>query len=319
MAVLVFDIGGTRTRAGLFDSHQSALLRSVSAATPNHLDDPESSFEQLREQLLSLMRRLGDELVEAEAVTEVDVAFAGPIDPAGAVLAAPTIWGTRQRSPWALGEAVGRRWPGVRVRVINDVTAAGYRHLRSSDDDFCIVTVSSGIGNKVFAGGRPLVGRNGLGGELGHLRVDDSQSAPVCECGGRGHLGAISSGRGVLASARRLPVESGRAEGLTNGDLASAFRHEEPWAVSIVERGAAPLGWALAAMHLGLGVERFVLVGGFALALGDAYRRLVAAAADARCWAANGGWDRRVELGVNDDLSGLIGAGIAGRLQGGMA
>jgi glucokinase len=218
-------------------------------------------------------------------------------------------------SAYPLGQDIARRWPNARVRILNDVTAAGYRYLRSSDDDFCIVTVSSGIGNKVFANGRPLVGRNGLGGELGHLRVDDSEGAPVCECGGRGHLGAVASGRGVLAYARKHAPQGGCAEALTSSDLVAAFHREEPWATKIVEHGAAPLGWALAAMHLGLGIERFVLVGGFALALGDAYRHLVARAADARCWDAPGGWDSRVELGVNDDFSGLIGAGIAGMVR----
>jgi glucokinase len=313
MAILVFDIGGTRTRAGLFDASHSTLIRSVNEATPNHLDLPESSFEQLRQQLVSLMRRLGAELAEPETVTEVDVAFAGPIDPAGDVLAAPTIWGTRLTSPYPLSEDLARGWPNARVKIINDVTAAGYRYLRSSEDDFCIVTVSSGIGNKVFANGRALVGRNGLGGELGHLRVDDSESAPVCECGGRGHLGAVSSGRAVLAHARKHAPAS--AEALTSGDLVAAFRRNEPWAVKTIEHGAGPLGWALAAMHLGLGIERFVLVGGFALALGDSYRKLIAEAADARCWDGPGDWISRVELGVNDDFSGLIGAGIAGSLQ----
>ena len=312
MATLVFDVGGTTTRAGLFDFRHSSLIRSVSAGTPNHLGLPEASFERLREELLSLMRRLGDELAPSEAVTEIDVAFAGPIGPGGEVLAAPTLWGAHPGSPYPLRDDIARRWPNARVRIMNDVTAAGYRYLRSSDEDFCIVTVSSGIGNKVFANGRPLVGRNGLGGELGHLRVDDSESAPICECGGRGHLGAVSSGRAVLAYARKHAPERSCLEGLTSGDLVAAFRREDPWAVKIVERGAGPLGWALAAMHLGLGIERFVLVGGFALALGDAYRELVARAAGARCWDAPGGWDSRVELGVNDDFSGLIGAGIAG-------
>jgi predicted NBD/HSP70 family sugar kinase len=315
MATLVFDIGGTRTRVGLYDSRHSKIIRSASAATPNHLDLPELSFEGLRDGLLSLMRRLGDELVEQPAVREVDVAFAGPIDPAGNVLAAPTLWGARLTSPYPLGQDIARCWPNARVRILNDVTAAGYRYLRSSGDDFCIVTVSSGIGNKVFANGRPLVGRNGLGGELGHLRVDDSEGAPICECGGRGHLGAVSSGRAVLAYARKHAPQGSCIEGLTSGDLVAAFRREEPWAMRIVERGAGPLGWALAAMHLGLGIERFVLVGGFALALGDVYRQLVAGAANARCWDAPGGWDSRVELGVNDDLSGLIGAGIAGMVR----
>src|SRR5437762_9651069 len=275
MATLVFDIGGTRTRVGLYDSRHSKIVRSTAAATPNHLDLPEAPFERLRDGLLSLMGRLGDELVEQQTVREVDVAFAGPIDPAGNVLAAPTLWGARLTSPYPLGQDIARRWPNARVGILNDVTAAGYRYLRSSGDDFCIVTVSSGIGNKVFANGRPLVGKNGLGGELGHLRVDDSEGAPICECGGRGHLGAVSSGRAVLACARKA-----RSEALTSGDLVAAFHRNDLWAVRTIERGAGPLGWALAAMHLGVGIERFVLVGGFALALGERYRRLVAEAAD---------------------------------------
>jgi predicted NBD/HSP70 family sugar kinase len=304
---LVFDIGGTKTRAGLFDSGQSSLIRSVCAPTPNHLDFPSASFEELRERVVSSMHRLAGEIVEDRTVTQLSVAFAGPIDLAGNVLAAPTIWGSLQTSPHPLNEEIARRWPNARVALLNDVTAAGYRYKRSADDEFCIVTVSSGIGNKVFAGGRPLLGRNGAGGELGHLRVDDSEAAPRCECGGRGHLGAISSGRAVLDYARA----NGR-ERLTSGELAAAFLRGEPWAVEAVGHGAAPLGWALAAVHLGLGIERFILVGGFALALGEAYQRLVARAAAARCWDGAGDWTQRIELGVDDDLSGLIGAGIAG-------
>jgi glucokinase len=316
MAVLVFDLGGTRTRAGLFDPGHSALARSVSAATPNHLDFPQSPFEHLRDELLSSMERLAGDLVEPRMVTDLGVAFAGPIDSDGNVVAAPTLWGNRLTAPYALRDDIARRWPDARVRILNDVTAAGFRYLRSTEEEFCIVTVSSGIGNKIFAGGRPLVGPNGAGGELGHLRVDDSDDAPLCECGGRGHLGAVASGRGVLAYARKHVPDG---DHLTSGDLVAAFRRGEPWAVRMIERGAGPLGWALAAVHLGLGIERFVLFGGFALALGDAYRRLVAAAANARCWKTPGGWERRVEMGIDDDFAGLIGAGIAVAAQGGVA
>jgi predicted NBD/HSP70 family sugar kinase len=313
MTNLVFDVGGTKTRAGLFDPARSTLIRSVCAATPNHLDHPDLPFEGLREQLVSLLRRLGNELVGAGSVRRVDIAFAGPVDGAGAVLSAPTVWGTRQASPYALGKDVGRLWPASSVTVMNDLTAAGYRYLEAGGEDFCIATVSSGIGNKVFIGGRPMLGPDGLGGELGHLRVDESPGAPVCECGGRGHLGAVSSGRAVLEDARRhSPVKT-----LTSHELVAAFRRGESWAVRSIEHGAAALGWALAAMHLGVGIARFILIGGFALALGEAYRRRVAEAAAERCWKACGEWASMVELGVDDDDSGLIGAGIAGRSLGG--
>lgn len=314
MASIVFDIGGTRTRAGVVNARHT-LARTTTAATPNHLDFPDASFGQLRDQLLALMHRLGAELAGGEDVESVTVAFAGPVAPGGAVLAAPTVWGALMPSPYPLHEDLARLWPGARIRILNDVTAAGYRYLRSRDEDFCIVTVSSGIGSKVFAGGKPMVGRKGLGGELGHLRVDESKDAPICECGGRGHLGAVASGRAVLALARSSAPREVRGHALTSGDVVGAFHRREEWAVELIERAAAPLGWALGAMHLGVGVDRFVLFGGFALALGERYRRLVAEAARVRCWDTPGDWDSRVELGVNDDHSGLMGAAIAGAMH----
>jgi glucokinase len=216
------------------------------------------------------------------------------------------------RAPVLLAPDLKKHWPRAQVRIMNDVAAAGYRYLRPEGEAFCIVTVSSGIGNKVFVDGRPLVGGSGRGGELGHLRVDDSPQAPVCECGGRGHLGAIASGRGVLAYAREH-AQARNAAGLTSGDLAADFRRGEPWAVDVVRHCAAPLGWALAAMHLGAGIDRFVLFGGFALALGEPYRALVLTGAQERCWSGQDNFT--VELGVDDDWSGLIGAGIAGGRQ----
>jgi glucokinase len=311
VATLVFDIGGTSTRAGFVAGGETVIQRRVRAATPNHLGAPDSPFEELKDCLLALMTRLGGEVAGTEAVDAVVVAFAGPVSPAGDVLAAPTIWGTRMGAPYRMGEDLARIWPQARVHVLNDVSAAGYRYLRSNEDDLCIVTVSSGIGSKVFCQGRPLVGPHGVGGELGHLRVDPSDDAPLCECGGRGHLGAVSSGRGILDAACRYAAEGGKSAALTSSDLVAAFHRREPWALEAIERGAAPLGWALAAMHLGLGIERFILIGGFALACGEAYRLLVAQAARTRCWSGAGDWDDWVELGVNDDASGMVGAAIA--------
>ena len=136
----------------------------------------------MRDQLLSLLQRLGNQLADPRSLDRIDVAFAGPIDRSGNVLAAPTVWGTRMRGPYDLGEEIARRWPRARVAIMNDLTAAGYRYLRPDGADFCVVTVSSGIGNKIFIGGRPMIGPNARGGELGHLRVDDSPAAPACWC-----------------------------------------------------------------------------------------------------------------------------------------
>jgi C7-cyclitol 7-kinase len=68
---------------------------------------------------------------------------------------------------------------------------------------------------------------------------------------------------------------------LTNADIVDAFRSGDPWTRELIRKIARPLGQMLAAVHLSMGVERFVIIGGFALAPGDEYRlELVRSAAN---------------------------------------
>ena len=214
-------------------------------------------------------------------------------------------------------------WPTARVLLLNDVTAAGYRYLKDPSEDLCIVAVGSGIGHKVFSGGHAITGPNGRGGEIGHLRVDFAKDAPRCECGGFGHLGAVASGRAARFQLARLATEDpegfrqsslGERAGynvarVDNGMLVHAFREGDPWAHRVIERMAGPLAQILATIHLTTGVERFVIVGGFAVALGPAYKRELCRAADECGWALGADWDSMVELSAIDDDAGLIGAG----------
>ena len=68
------------------------------------------------------------------------------------------------------------------------------------EDDFLYLTVSTGIGGAIVAGGRLFRGPDGLAGELGHVLVE--LDGPPCGCGARGHLEAVSSGSGIAAQAR---------------------------------------------------------------------------------------------------------------------
>lgn len=92
------------------------------------------------------------------------------------------------------------------VVMLNDLSAAAW-HLAESTplNRFLVVTVSSGIGSKIFGRCHPLGVIDDLpyAGEIGHVVVDESSDTLVCDCGGRGHLGAIASGRGIERSARR--------------------------------------------------------------------------------------------------------------------
>jgi C7-cyclitol 7-kinase len=212
--------------------------------------------------------------------------------------------------------------PDARLLILNDVTAAGFRYLSHPDESLCVVTVSSGIGHKVFAQGRPVVGPGGRGGEIGHLQIDCSLDAPVCDCGHRGHLGALASGRASRYQMLRLAHEDPGSfsesllaarygsdpAAIQNEHVVAAFHQRDAWTERLIGRMAEPLGFALAAIHLTVGVERFVLIGGFALALGPPYRSFVAAAAARYGWDLGLDWNCAVELGQPDDSAGLIGA-----------
>lgn len=320
---LVFDVGGTRLRAALYHGESRTVSRVHVRETPSTWTLPGASGEEIRARLIDAMAEAGQEVLGGLEPGVVGIAFPGPVDANGRVLAAPTIWGDMGCAPLDVGAALAPRWVAAPLHVLNDVSAAGYRHLRAPDEDFCIVTVSSGIGNKVFIRGRPVTGAAGRGGEIGHAVADFAPDAPLCDCGGRGHLGAVASGRGALLAARRraaadpaafaasLPgrVAGGDPDAVTNESLVAAFRAGDGWTAALVREVGAPLGRALAGIHTALGIERFTLVGGFALALGEGYRAEVARAAAAAAWDRGGSWDERVELGAGDDLSGLIGAG----------
>jgi C7-cyclitol 7-kinase len=315
--ILVVEVGGTTLRAACFDPATRTLLRRQTMPTPNHLGG-----EAHHVQVLEAMRDAATRALGGQAPSAVAVAYPGPLDSTGRVLAAPTVLGA-VAEPLALQIACEELWPRARVHTMNDVTAAGYRYVAAGERDFAVVTVGSGVGHKLFLDGRPRVGPAGRGGEIGHLRLDFSSDAPPCECGGRGHLGGLASGRATVAAARRaaaaeperyaasfLARAATSASDVDGVALAAAFHADDPFTVDVVRGCVRYLGQALAAIHVDSGVELFILVGGLAIALGDAYRRLVVTACAEACWEIGQDWDSMVRLGETDDASGLIGGGL---------
>jgi glucokinase len=327
---LVFDVGGTLLRAAVYDGDTSTLSEVRSVASPSFAKLPGRSWEDLVRELVLAMSDLRSSVDPQGRAALAAISFPGPVDFAHRVLAAPPLWGSLGKYPMNLEAQFEREWPGVAVYVMNDMTAAGYRYLRNVRDEFCITTVSTGIGNKVFVAGRPLLGPSGSGGEIGHLRVDAHPDAPTCDCGGRGHLGAIASGRGLAATARALALRDPPAfassslsavagldaQSLTAEAIAVAYNEGDPWAMARVDVAATALGATFAGIHLAIGVERFVLIGGFALGLGPRFAADVRAAIHFHCWQGSVPAGSRIEvsLGETDGRCALVGAGRGAHL-----
>jgi len=322
---ITFDVGGTSLRAGRYDPAQGTITQVVHAHTPSHRALPDCTLAELREQLFAATSELTRALLGDEQPDLVGFAFPGPIDPAGNVLSVPTVFGDRSREPLPIGPVLDGLWPDAEIALMNDVTAAGFYYLREHDETYCLTTVSSGIGNKIFVRGRVVVGPGGRGGEIGHIVVDPSPDAPQCDCGGRGHLGGIASGRGTLDAMKKAAVTDpagfkasrlatraeNTADKITNEAIVEAFQAGDPWVTERVRTVTAHLARVLATIHNAIGIERFVMMGGFALALGEGYRQLLAELCSKSCWDLGQDWNKMIELGTAGDLAGLIGAGRA--------
>lgn len=101
---------------------------------------------------------------------------------------------------------------GIPVRADNDATCAawGERQLGAAQgyNDVILVTLGTGIGGGIVAGGSLMRGANGFGGEIGHMVINTD--GPPCPCGQRGCWERYASGSGLAAIAQRAAGE-GRA------------------------------------------------------------------------------------------------------------
>ncbi|MFE2061079.1 ROK family protein [Streptomyces sp. NPDC059467] len=289
-AYVVADLGGTTLRIGRI-AEGAGSAESVRRVATEGLDRyRELPAQTLQDRVVGqLTRELEDYLgaPEGAGASAVGVSFAGPMTKGGTVLAGPTLWGGAA-APLPIADILTRRL-SVPVVVANDITAAAWRYAAAEPEPFCLITVSSGIGHKVFRNGEVLISDSGHGGEIGHWRVDPREDALPCECGGRGHLGGMVSGRGVLLAARRAAVadpagfggsalagpSAGDPAGITNEALARAVRADDAFATQVLRTCLVPLAQAVNCIFTAIGVRRYLFIGGFAVAVGHRFITLL--------------------------------------------
>ncbi|QDZ14817.1 ROK family protein [Humibacter ginsenosidimutans] len=197
-AVLAFDVGGTDMKAALVD--ETGVLRDT-VRVPTPLANGETG-----DRVVAEVAALAEQF--AKRHPDVHPAAAGLLVPGHVddvhgigVFAENLGWHDypfRERAEAALGLPVG---------FGHDVRGSGEAEHRLGAargfDDVVVVTIGTGIAAALFIGGKLYTG-GGLGGEIGHDRVAEG---PMCACGGRGCLEAVSS---AAAIARRYSLRTGQ-------------------------------------------------------------------------------------------------------------
>jgi glucokinase len=315
--IIAVDLGGTRLRAALC-APDGTIHRRAEEETR---DDGDA--EAVLEQICTTAERVWPENGQVLAIS---ISTPGSVDAAtGVVLSAPNVPGWEDVP---LRSVVQAHFD-LPVFVGNDANLAAIAEHRFGAGrgvaDMIYVTISTGIGGGILAGGQLLLGHRGFAGEIGHVVLQPD--GPLCRCGNRGCLEALASGTAIGLQAQKL-ASSGRAPAIlaaANGDVARisaesvgmAAAAGDSVALGLLEKAGHTIGIAIAnLMHL-LNPQMFVLGGGVTQS-GELLFKPIRAAA--RRWAHNPAYFADTEIvaaALGNDVS-LLGALALARSEVGM-
>lgn len=222
----------------------------------------------LLDAIAAVVSAMSDRTARPDAV---GVGVPGLVDDSGVLRYAANLPGVVELP---VGDEISSRLGGIRVRVENDASCAGWGEREvgaaKGHDHVVLVTLGTGIGGGIIIGGSLFRGAHGFAGEIGHMVIDPH--GPRCVCGQRGCWEQFASGRGLGRVAREA-ARAGRAArilALAGGDTDAVRGEHVTRAVAEGDAEAAAVmadfGWwvalGLANLANAFDPEVFVLGGG---------------------------------------------------------
>lgn len=247
--IIGIDIGGTKIAIGRADTRGN-LEDSVRFPT-----DVTRGYRSILEEIIEKTSKL----FERDSVKAIGIGCGGPLDSKrGRILSPPNLPG------WDDVPLVDdiKGVFNVPVYLENDANAAalGEFYFGAGKDvsNMVYMTLSTGIGGGIILNNKLIHGVRDSGGEVGHQTI--LPDGPLCNCGNRGCLEALSSGTGI-ARIFREKLASGRESIVT-----SWVKDPEEISAKIIA-DAAKAGdslskevWDSAIYYLGIGISNIVTI-----------------------------------------------------------
>jgi len=193
---------------------------------------------------------------------------------------------------------------GLPTMVDNDANVAGWGEFRigagRDSTDMLLVTVGTGIGGAIVAGGRLFRGAHGFASEIGHVIVEPG--GPRCGCGNLGCWEQVASGRAIDRMAREaverhpesliLELAGGDADGVRGPHAVAAARQGDAVAIEVLAEAGRRLGEGIAGLVNIVDPDVVVVGGGAAAGAGE----FLLEPARAACAAAIEGSEHRADV-----------------------
>lgn len=236
---IVSDVGGTRIRVASFEVDSLKPISQKKIST------------QAKDQLpIDRLIQLISEIKEDHTIKGIAVAAPGYLDPdLGIVYEAPNIPDWKN---YPLRKILEDAF-NVPIFLGNDANLAALGEWKFGagigHSNLLYLTISTGIGSGAVLNNNLLLGHKGLAGEFGHTTV--LPDGPLCGCGKKGHIEAISSGTGIINYVKDQ-IDSGRSstlnslEKITGTEITKAANSGDELAIEAYNRAGYYLGIALA-------------------------------------------------------------------------
>jgi glucokinase len=299
------DVGGTKALGVVLDD-AGAIRQEIQRPTPRG----DNSLEPLIDTLVELA-------TELHVDGSLGIGVPGLVTRTGVLRAAPNLDGV---ADFAVAALVGERLGHV-VHVDNDATCATVAEWQlgaaRGADDVILVTLGTGIGGGLVAGGVLHRGRNGFAGEFGHMVVHPD--GPRCPCGRRGCWERYASGSGLAMLAReaatgrrlRAVVEhaGGDPQAVRGEHVQAAALDGDEEALAVIDEFGRWVALGLSNLANAFDPEVFVLGGGLA-AGADLYLEPIRRWFDTLLYQPHLRPTPRIEFARWGPRAGAVGAGL---------
>jgi glucokinase len=191
----------------------------------------------------------------------IGIGMPGPLElPEGILRNPPNLRGwdgfnLRHAVESALGRTVEIESDANLAALAEQKLGAGKTH---GLDSLCVLTLGTGVGNGLILNGQIWHGATGMGGEAGHMIVQDEGGAP-CGCGGYGCLEQYASASAVVRMARERMAGAAPA---TSHEVALLARSGDAQAAAVFETVGHVLAIGLTGLINTLNLPLYLLGGG---------------------------------------------------------
>ena len=254
------DVGGTSVKMGLFDLQGNVLDKwDIRTRVANE------GKEILPDVSRAIHLKIKEKNIIKNDIIGIGVGVPAPVNVEGVVKGSANLGWNYKHVRQELEELTG-----LKSVIGNDANIAALGEMwkggGGGQKNMVMVTLGTGVGGGIIVDGKVLVGAHGAGGEIGHIKVKDHETA-TCGCGGHGCLEQYASATGIVRIGKIALAKEARKtvlnpERMSAKSIFDAVKIGDEPAIDIAKEFGGFLGKGLAMIATLVDPTVFVIGGG---------------------------------------------------------